>query len=324
MIDIGPGALGDNPLGTNAGDGHDVNPATRRPYAPDRVARGDWARVLAETWADGPKSETPPGHWNVIANEVSDSPELARRRVRLGWDRLEWDVKLYLALNGAVHDAAIAAWGAKREYETARPISMIRYLAGNGQSSDPDLSSYDPAGLPLVPGLVELITPQSSAPGQRHHHLRGHVGEIAVRCWEGPPVDPSRRAGVGWMLASRWMPYQLATFVTPAFPGYVSGHSTFSRAAAEVLTALTGSRFFPGGLYEIRRPAGSLNVEQGPRRPVVLQAATYYDAADQAGLSRLYGGIHIAADDFAGRRLGAVLGKKAWALTSRYFEGSAR
>jgi hypothetical protein len=324
MIDIGPGALGDNPLGTNAGDGHDVNPATRRPYAPDRVARGDWARVLAETWADGPKSETPPGHWNVIANEVSDSPELARRRVRLGWDRLEWDVKLYLALNGAVHDAAIAAWGAKREYETARPISMIRYLAGNGQSSDPDLSSYDPAGLPLVPGLVELITPQSSAPGQRHHHLRGHVGEIAVRCWEGPPVDPSRRAGVGWMLASRWMPYQLATFVTPAFPGYVSGHSTFSRAAAEVLTALTGTRFFPGGLYEIRRPAGSLNVEQGPRRPVVLQAATYYDAADQAGLSRLYGGIHIAADDFAGRRLGAVLGKKAWALASRYFEGSAR
>ena len=33
---------------------------------------GDYARVLTEFWADGPKSETPPGHWNVIANEVSD------------------------------------------------------------------------------------------------------------------------------------------------------------------------------------------------------------------------------------------------------------
>jgi hypothetical protein len=323
-IDIGPGAQGDNPLATNDGDGHDLNPATGRPYAPNRVARGDWSRVLTEVWADGPSSETPPGHWNVIANEVSDAPELARLRARLGWDRLEWDVKLYLALNGAVHDAAIAAWGAKRKYETARPISMIRYLGANGQSSDRDLPSYDPAGLPLVPGLVELITRRSSALGERHHHLRGHVGEIAVRCWRGPPVEPSRRAGVGWVLASRWMPYQRATFVTPAFPGYVSGHSTFSRAAAEVLTALAGSPFFPGGLYEIRRPASSLDVEQGPSRPVVLQAATFYDAADQAGLSRLYGGIHVATDDFAGRRLGAAVGKKAWALARRYFEGSAR
>ena len=41
-------------------------------------------------------------------------------------DHLEWDVKLYLALNGAMHDAAIAAWGSKRHYDYARPISMIR------------------------------------------------------------------------------------------------------------------------------------------------------------------------------------------------------
>jgi hypothetical protein len=57
---------------------------------------------------------------------------------------------------------------------------------------------------------------------------------------------------------------------------------------------------------------------------VTLEAATYYDAADQAGISRLYGGIHIAIDDFAGRRLGSGIGKKAFALATRYFAGTAR
>ncbi|HKH32211.1 MAG TPA: FG-GAP-like repeat-containing protein [Gaiellaceae bacterium] len=324
-IDIGPGTRGDNTLGTNDGDGHDVNPVTGKPYAPDRVARGDYGRALAEFWADGPSSETPPGHWNVIANEVSDSPAMARRRRQTGpADRLEWDVKLYFALNGAVHDAAITAWGAKREYETARPISMIRYLGWRGQSSDPAAPSYDPKGLPLVPGLVEVVTRASSAPGQRHAALADHVGEIAVRTWQGPPEDPARKAGVGWILGSRWMPYQRPTFVTPAFPGYVSGHSTFSRAAAEVLTAFTGSAYFPGGLFESRQPRGSLDVERGPSRDVVLQAATYYDAADQAGISRIYGGIHIPEDDFAGRKIGSVCGKHALALARRYLDGSAR
>ena len=56
---------------------------------------------------------------------------------------------------------------------------------------------------------------------------------------------------------------------------------------------------------------------------VTLEWATYYDAADQAGLSRIYGGIHIAADDFTGRRLGSECGKAAWALAQRYYAGHA-
>ena len=94
-------------------------------------------------------------------------------------------MRLYFALNGAVHDAAIAAWGIKREYNGVRPISMIRYLAGKGQSTDPAGPSYDREGLPLIPGLIEVVTAASSAPGQRHAALAGHVGEIAVRYWRG-------------------------------------------------------------------------------------------------------------------------------------------
>ncbi len=121
-----------------------------------------------------------------------------------------------------------------------------------------------------------------------------------------------------------WSTYQRPTFVTPAFPGFVSGHSTFCRAAAEVMTAITGSSYFPGGLFEETFAPGALQLEQGPSAPVTLQSATYYDAADQAGISRIYGGIHVTADDFGGRRVGSTVGKRAWALAQRYFDGSAR
>jgi hypothetical protein len=326
-LDAGPGSLGDNPLGSNDGDGYAENPVTGEPYEDNTTLRADFARALAEFWADGPQSETPPGHWNVVANTVSDTPGF---HFRIGGDgegvdRLEWDVKLYLALNGAVHDAAIAAWGLKGHYDSARPISMIRYMGGLGQSSDPNGPSYDPGGLPLVDGLVEVITPESSAAGARHVHLADHVGEIAILAWQGFPADPeTQTSGVGWIRAVDWVPYQRSTFVTPAFAGYISGHSTFSRAAAEVLTAFTGSPYFPGGLSEWTTPAGELLHEEGPTEDVALQWATYYDAADQAGLSRLFMGIHVSPDDFEGRRAGSVCGLQAWALATKYFDGSAR
>lgn len=327
LVDAGPHGRGNNTLGTNDGSGYERNPVTGARYAPDPVLRGDFARAVAEFWADGPDSETPPGHWNSIANAVSDSPLLAKRIGGRGADvpRLEWDVKLYFALNGALHDAAVAAWGAKAHYDSVRPISMIRYLGGKGQSSDPNGSAYDPDGLPLVPGLIEVVTPASSAPGRRHEALARHVGEIAVRTWRGTPPDPTAEAsGVGWIRAVEWVPYQRPTFVTPAFAGYVSGHSTFSRAGAEVLAAMTGSEFFPGGRSEWRIPAGSLLHEKGPTKDVTLGWASYFDAADEAGISRLYGGIHIPEDDFEGRKMGSVCGKEAWALARHYFDGSLR
>ncbi len=325
-IDISPGALGGSHVGTNDGTGHVVNPATGQPYPPDVVLRADFGRVMAEFWADGPNSETPPGHWNVLANLVSDEldPDLRVGGTGDPVDRLQWDVKLYLALNGAVHDAAIAAWGLKGHYDSVRPISMIRYMGGKGQSSDPSLPAFDPAGLPLVPGLVELIAPETTAPGGRHATLAGHEGEIAVRAWTGTPADPATETGgVAWIRAVDWVPYQLPTFVTPSFPGYVSGHSTFSRAAAEVLAGFTGSPSFPGGESGYTIKAGSLKFEQGPTTDIRLEWATYADAADQAGRSRLWGGIHIEADDLTGRVIGAQCGIGAWVLAQRYFAGTA-
>lgn len=324
VVDASPASLGANPLGSYDGAGRDVNPVTGQPYEPNPVARADLARVLAEFWADGPHSETPPGHWNTLANEVSDGldPQLRIGGAGPVVDRLHWDVATYLALNGATHDAAVAAWGAKGYYDYVRPISMIRYMGGLGQSSDPDGPEYHPDGLPLRPGLVEVATTQTTGPGARHESLRGHEGEIAVRAWRGRPDEPADVGGVGWVRAVEWVPYQMPTFVTPSFAGYVSGHSAFSRAAAEVLTGITGSPYFPGGLGEWRIEADSLEFEAGPSTDVVLQWATYADAADQAGVSRLYGGIHVRSDDLAGRVIGQACGRAAWQKAQQYYGGA--
>ncbi|MGJ8652300.1 MAG: LamG-like jellyroll fold domain-containing protein [Opitutaceae bacterium] len=325
MIDISPGSIGNNTLGFNDGTGYPINPATGLAYGSNIVNRADFGRVLAEYWADGPNSETPPGHWNDIANQVVDHPEFERKFEGAGDELppLEWDVKMYFLLNAAVHDSAVAAWDCKREYDYIRPISSIRYMGGLGQSTDNTRFSYHPDGLPLAPGLIEEITTGSAASGQRHEDLSEHIGEIAIYAWGGEPLDSeSQYTGAEWILAIEWLPYQRDTFVTPAFAGYVSGHSTFSRAAAEILTRMTGSMYFPDGMGTHLAPIDSLEFEAGPSTPIELQWATYYDAADQAGISRLYGGIHVPADDGPGRIIGSTCGINAWELGVQYFDGS--
>ncbi|MEM9160133.1 MAG: vanadium-dependent haloperoxidase, partial [Verrucomicrobiota bacterium] len=315
-INVSPGGRLNNRLGENEGSGRSLNPVTGEKYADNWVNQADYGRILAEFWADGPASETPPGHWNTLHNEIAEDPLFERRYGGVGEElpQLEWDIQAYLALNGAMHDAAIAAWTLKRQYDYVRPISIIRHLGELGQSTDSDHSSYHPQGLPLTEDLVEIITAESAAAGQRHAHLSDYIGEIAIYCWAGEPTNPETEVGgVDWIRAVDWLPYQRDTFVTPAFAAYVSGHSTFSRAAAEVMTLLTGSSYFPGGMGEFTfEKSEYLEFEDGPSEDVTLQWATYYDAADQAGISRLYGGIHVRADDFVGRNLGARVGFEAF------------
>ncbi len=337
MWDISPGALGNTPNlpttladyhnfydyenGGSANVGHSINPITGQAYAPNMVPRGDFARVLAEFWADGPDSETPPGHWFTLLNYVSDHPQLQKRFKGEGaiLDDLEWDVKAYFTLGGAMHDAAITAWGIKGWYDYLRPISAIRGMAELGQSSDPNAASYHPAGLPLVPNYIELVEVGDPLGGT----VNQNVGKIKIKAWKGHDYinnTETDEAGVDWILAEDWVTYQRPTFVTPPFAGYVSGHSTFSRAAAEVLTLFTGDAYFPGGMGTFLAEQDQFLVfEDGPSVDVELQWATYRDAADQSALSRIWGGIHPPADDVPGRIMGAQIGIDAFNFASSYF-----
>lgn len=307
--------------GGDIGKGYPINPKTGMPYAPQVVPRGDYARVLAEFWADGPRSETPPGHWFSLLNYVSDHPLFEKRFMGSGikMDNLEWDVKAYLTMGGALHDVAISAWGIKGFYDGVRPISAIRFMADKGQSSSSTLPRYHPAGIPLVNGFVELVQADDPLAGKSGEN----VNKIKLYSWKGPSeiLDPKTdQSGVGWILAENWFPYQRPSFVTPPFAGYISGHSTYSSAGAEVLTLLTGDEYFPGGLGEfVAKKNEYLVFEEGPSVDIKLQWARYKDASDQSSLSRIWGGIHPPADDIPGRVIGKKIGNDAFQLALKYF-----
>lgn len=336
MIDISPASLGNNPPlptsfdeypnfynffeGGDSSQGYAVNPVTGQPYEPQIVPRADYARVLAEFWADGPASETPPGHWFTILNTVNDHPLLEKRWGGQGpiIDDLEWDVKSYFTLGGGMHDAAISAWSIKGYYDFGRPVAAIRFMAEKGQCTDSNLPHYHPDGFPLIPGYVELVEVGDPLAGPNNEF----VDEIKLYTWKGPDYinDPDvDQAGVGWILAKNWWPYQRPSFVTPPFAGYVSGHSTYSRCAAEIMTLITGDPYFPGGMSSFEAPQNEFLVfEEGPSQDILLEWATYRDASDQCSLSRIWGGIHPPCDDIPGRLIGAELGPEVFDFAEQF------
>lgn len=308
--------------GGTTSPGHTINPVTNQPYEPQFVKRGDYSRVVAEYWADGPSSTTPPGHWYEIYNEIRHHPLWENKWQGEGeiLSQLEYDVKAYLTLGGAMHDAAITAWSIKGYYDFVRPVSAVRYMCEKGQCSDPNAMSYHPAGMPLLAGHIELVLEGDALAGPNNEN----VGKIKLYTWKGPDYidDPETDyAGVGWILGEEWWPYQRPTFVTPPFAGYISGHSTFSRTAAEVLTNMTGSAFFPGGMSNFEAPQNEfLEFEIGPSETLYMQWATYQDASDQCSLSRIWGGIHPPIDDIPGRLIGMELGPQAFNYANSIFD----
>ena len=223
------------------------------------AALTDRQKAVAEYWSDGPATETPPGHWCLLARFVSR---------RDGHD-LDQDAVLYIALANALLDAGIAAWDAKWAYDSVRPVTAIR------------------------------------------HRYRGR----SVAAWGGP------QQGTRAIDGADWHPYQPATFVTPAFPEFVSGHSTFSAAAAEVLKRFTGSDAF-GAEVTIR--AGSSAIEPGrtPGDDVRLRWETFSAAAAEAGMSRRYGGIHFEEGDMQGQAMGRAAGGAVWARVRAHLRGT--
>ena len=218
-----------------------ISAAAHRPLPPPALASPQWAAEcnevkalgafnsplrtaeqseIAQFWADGAGTETPPGHWNHIATDVANARG----------NSMTENARLFALLNIAMADAAIVAWDAKYHYNFWRPVTAIRNGATDG---NPDTAA-----------------------------------------------DPE------------WNPY----LVTPPFPDYVSGHSTFSGAAARIL-----ANFY--GRDDISFTTGS-DALPNVRRTF----ASFSAAANEAGISRVYGGIHFRSASDAGLAAGRAIG----------------
>jgi hypothetical protein len=138
--------------------------------------------------------------------------------------------------------------------------------------------------------------------------------------YAGSPVTAWAGPGQGKLTfdGSLWRPYQAATVITPPFPEYVSGHSAFSAAGAQILRYMTHSDSFGGSYTNL---AGVSRVEPGmtPATNITLTWPTFTAAADEAGISRRYGGIHFIDGDLQGRSMGRRVADIAWQKALMYF-----
>ena len=172
---------------------------------------------IALFWADGAGTETPPGHWNSIAQIIADTQG----------NTLEENARLFALLNIAMADAAICAWDAKYAFDFWRPVTAIAF-------AEPELN---------------------------------------------------------------WMSF----IVTPPFPDYTSGHSTFSAAAATVLPLFYGTEDLPFTIGSDFLPG------------VYRGFSTCFEAAEEAAVSRIYGGIHFRSASEDGLQAGTSIGE--WTVT---------
>jgi len=124
-----------------------------------------------------------------------------------------------------------------------------------------------------------------------------------IKIWGGP--DQGMIVDKG----QKWRPYSPDTFLCPAFPAYVSGHSSVSGACSEALRLFTGSDHFGD---EVRRVPGALTEPGHLGDTVILRFPTFSQTADMAGLSRVLGGYHVQSDNVEGLKLGRSVGRFAW------------
>lgn len=136
-----------------------------------------------------------------------------------------------------------------------------------------------------------------------------------VAAWGGPGL------GARTLDGKDWMPYQQANVVTPSFPEYVSGHSTFSAAGAYVIRQFLNSDVCNDS-FVVKAGSSLIEPNMSPTQSVTLSWPTFSSAAEQAGLSRRYGGIHFEKGDLDGRKLGEQVGKEVWGLAQAFITGS--
>lgn len=211
---------GPPPKLTSAKYAKDLNQVQKIGSATSTVRTADQT-AIAQFWANGAGTSTPPGHWNQIAGIVAEQRDLS----------VGENARLFALLNLALADSAIVCWSAKYDYDLWRPVTAIREADTDGN----------------------------------------------------PRTQPD--------------PQWSSLLVTPPFPSYSSGHSTFSGAAAAVLKA-----YFRTDRVQFVAPSETAGVAD-------RAFSSFREAAEESGISRIYGGIHYQFDNISGLKSGRKIGE---------------
>ncbi len=233
----------------------------------------DDQKMMAEFWAGGPGTVTPPGMFVVFLDIY----------IRSNMINVVDEIRFYAILSSGLYQASITSWRLKRDHMQARPVQKVRQY------------QYD------------------------------------------QPIDEKWNDKV---LGQYWLPYQQIDFVTPPFPDFVSGHSTFGCTSAKLfsymfqnnliqlkipvindaITALLSPVLAQSGVINFAMnnlfllPDTSLIENDIPISAIVFNWSTWNEMGQSCGISRVYGGIHVQSSNVAGQYLGSMIGDKIWGL----------
>lgn len=287
-----------------------------------------------------------PGHWQPLSYTDASGNTVTQSYLGAAWGRV---TPFGLDAAGQFRPGPPAAFGSA-EYQ-AQAQRLVDVLAGLTDEQKV-IAEYwaDGPGSELPPGhwaLIALFVSDRDQHGddddvKLFFALSNALADAAIACWEAKRAYDSERpitairylfhgqtipgfgpqgpaGGLRQIAGETWVPYQQVTGPTPPFPEHVSGHSTFSAAAAEVLRSFTGSDNYGASYTKAARTA---LIEPGvPAQDVTLSWASFSDAAAQAGVSRIYGGIHFDNANAAGQDLGRKVGAAAFAKAKACWEG---
>jgi PAP2 superfamily len=211
---------------------------------------------------------------------------------------------------GDIEKATAEFWALETGTETPPGFwaKLAQFVAERrGHSLDADVKLFFVLGNAMLDAAVATIDAKVAWNGARpeafvKHYWRG----MTIEAWGGP------NRGAQAIKGEEFRPY----LPTSASPEHISGHSSFSAAAATLLKLATGSEALD---YEAAVPANSFKGERGPDRDVRFHWTTFAQAADAAGWSRVYGGIHFTSGDRYGRAMGEKVAHKVWRKARIYF-----
>jgi hypothetical protein len=316
---------GSNHLGDETGsDGKPFSDYTYyRPLNPaDQIVEPNYWQPIA--FSDGKGGTVTPGfltpHWYRVKSYALSRPDQFRAPPppRTGSDQLQRETKEVVDLNAGLtpEEKALVEFmrdGPRSTGQAGHWLVFAKLVSERDHYNiDQDTKMYFLVACCALDAFIASWETKRYYDSSRpwtlaHHYFKGQD----IRGWGGPGK------GTVSLKGEEWRPYSPATFITPPFPGYVSGHSTVSAACAEGLRLYTGSDVY--GAKLVRR-AGELT-EPGYEKEAVLELPTFTICAEMAGRSRILGGYHIEADNVEGLRMGRKVAQVVWAKAQAQFAG---
>ena len=314
----GANQLGDEPgsSGNAYSDYTQYNPVN----PPDRILHPDRWQPITFRYPDG--STFAPGfltpHWyrvNTFALTSSDQFR-APPPPLVGSDELLAEVQQVLDFNAGLtnEQKAIVEFMRDGPGSTGQSGHWLRFAQDVSRRDrnglDEDVKLFFSVGMAAHDAFIAAWDSKRHYDSARPWTLvRHYFADQTIRGWGGPGRGTIELPG------SEWYPYSPYDFVSPPFPGYVSGHSAVSACCAEVLRLVTGDDEFGA---ELTRIPGEITEPEALGEEVRMVLTTFTATADMAGISRIYGGYHIEADNreglLMGRRVAAVVHDRAQEL----------